>query len=77
MAIPDPHRVCESDLERADVGVSRAPVDTARRAPGGATGVIAAKTSSLRSDSGVLKMIGPMLWRANALELCGSGEART
>lgn len=29
------HLPCEADLDRADVGVSMAPVDTALLAPGG------------------------------------------
>lgn len=34
-------RDCDADLDRADVGVSRAPVEAARRAPGGRPGVVA------------------------------------
>ena len=33
--IPGPHLLCDADRDRADVGVSRAPVDAALRAPGG------------------------------------------
>lgn len=34
--MPGSHLVCESDLERAEVGVSMAPAEAALRAAGGA-----------------------------------------
>lgn len=35
MVMPDSNLVCDPDRERADVGVSMAPADTALRAAGG------------------------------------------
>lgn len=70
--IPGSHLVWEVDRERADVGVSMAPVEAALRDAGGkASGLM---TDTTRSCSSVWNMEGPTLRLVAGIGGIGSGE---
>lgn len=48
--MPGSHRDCELDLERAEVGVSIAPAEAARREAGGIVGIGTDGDDSVRSE---------------------------
>lgn len=57
--LPGSHRVWDPDRDRAEVGVSMAPADTALRAAGGPLGRMPCVIKVGRIGSGVWKVAGP------------------
>lgn len=70
--MPGSHLVCEVERERADVGVSRAPVEAARRDDGG-TDCTPMVAEAMRPGSWY-KTDGPRLLLNGSAGGCGSGE---